>query len=83
MCNGTGVYVEKSDSTYVAYLGNFKRDFRHGSGLQKNADGSVAYGVWRWNSLKKNTERPATDEEIEKLEKEIIRLQRAVKVSQL
>lgn len=80
--DGQGVCVEKMDTAYVAYSGQFKRDSRHGGGLLKQSDGSVIYGIWKWDKLKKGTERPASAEEIEKLEKDVIRIEKAVGVVQ-
>lgn len=61
------------------YIGNWKRDFKHGNGIVES-DSTILSGVWEWGKPKRGKMHKASESEISLLEarkkllKEIIEL---------
>ena len=73
--SGYGISLENGR----VYIGNWKRDFKHGNGIVEN-DSTILSGVWEWGKLKRGKMHKASESEISLLEarkkllKEIIEL---------
>ena len=69
--NGKGLCVRAEE----AYYGEWKKDSRHGLGIEKN-EGEIICGRWKWNSLDSKSERPANDDEKMKLDSAMLQMQK-------
>ena len=73
--SGYGISLENGR----VYIGNWKRDFKHGNGIVEN-DSTILSGVWVWGKPKRGKMHKASESEISLLEarkkllKEIIEL---------
>ena len=73
--SGYGISLENGR----VYIGNWKRDFKHGNGIVEN-DSTILSGVWEWGKPKGEKMHKASEREISLLEarkkllKEIIEL---------
>lgn len=73
--SGYGISLENGR----VYIGNWKRDFKHGNGIVEN-DSTILSGVWKWGKPKREKMHKASESEISLLEarkkllKEIIEL---------
>ena len=73
--SGYGISLENGR----VYIGNWKRDFKHGNGIVEN-DSTILSGVWEWGKPKREKMHNASESEISLLEarkkllKEIIEL---------
>ena len=73
--SGYGISLENGR----VYIGNWKRDFKHGNGIVEN-DSTILSGVWEWGKPKIGKMHKASESEISLLEarkkllKEIIEL---------
>ena len=73
--SGYGISLENGR----VYIGNWKRDFKHGNGIVEN-DSTILSGVWEWSKPKRGKMHKASESEISLLEarkkllKEIIEL---------
>lgn len=61
-------------------LCSWKRDSMHGEGLKKRDD-KVYFCKWKWGKVLTESVRPATEEEIEMINKEIERLEIMIRLS--
>ena len=81
---GLARYVSQdgqTQQTEVVYcLCPWKRGSRHGYGLMRCADGSVVKARWRWDTLKAVLDEPPTEEEVAELNRQIQRLEKALKL---
>lgn len=73
--SGYGISLENG----TVYIGNWKRDLKHGNGIVEN-DSTILSGVWKWGKPKREKMHKASESEISLLEarkkllKEIIEL---------
>lgn len=73
--SGYGISLENGR----VYIGNWKRDLKHGNGIVEN-DSTILSGVWKWGKPKREKMHKASESEISLLEarkkllKEIIEL---------
>ena len=73
--SGYGISLENGR----VYIGNWKRDFKHGNGIVES-DSTILSGVWEWGKPKREKMHKASESEISLLEarkkllKEIIEL---------
>ena len=74
--SGYGISLENGR----VYIGNWKRDLKHGKGIMQKEDGSFICAEWKWDKLQKDKARPATDEEIVAFKEEIERLHSLVRM---
>ena len=61
--SGYGISLENGR----VYIGNWKRDFKHGNGIVEN-DSTILSGVWEWCKPKRGKMHKASESEISLLE---------------
>lgn len=76
LCRTVIIDPDTGEPAYEYCLCSWKRGSRHGEGVIKLPDGTYRKARWKWDRLKATAFEPPTSEEIESLEKTIVRLNR-------
>ena len=76
--DGEGVSKILTEYGREYWWGEWKRDYLDGSAMMLKEDGTYVYGEWSFGRLKKDTERPLTNEEREDFDKRIHKLETSI-----